>query len=104
MLLSRGCILNTRLKIRLSIPTFVCFQVGIVGRTGAGKSSITQSLFRLIESTEGFITIDGVCTSSLGLHDLRHKLTILPQVCSLEKMLNNIGVSYRYTLLHLLYS
>ncbi|XP_046560393.1 multidrug resistance-associated protein 1-like [Haliotis rubra] len=54
-------------------------KVGIVGRTGAGKSSLTLSLFRLIEAAGGEIVIDGVSINSLGLHDLRGKLTILPQ-------------------------
>lgn len=56
-------------------------QVGIVGRTGAGKSSLTLSLFRVIESAAGSIVIDGVDISKLGLHELRNSLTILPQVC-----------------------
>ena len=58
------------------------FQVGIVGRTGAGKSSLTLALFRIIEASRGSIVIDGVNTSDLGLHDLRSKLTIIPQVTS----------------------
>ncbi|KAJ6647722.1 Multidrug resistance-associated protein 1 [Pseudolycoriella hygida] len=54
-------------------------KVGIVGRTGAGKSSLTLSLFRIIESAGGSIIIDGQDISSLGLHDLRSRLTIIPQ-------------------------
>jgi len=54
-------------------------KVGIVGRTGAGKSSMTVALFRLIEAVSGSIHIDGLCISDLALYDLRSKLTILPQ-------------------------
>ncbi|OQR74446.1 multidrug resistance-associated protein 1-like [Tropilaelaps mercedesae] len=54
-------------------------KVGVVGRTGAGKSSLTLSLFRLIEAASGYISIDSVNVSRIGLHDLRSKLTIIPQ-------------------------
>ena len=55
-------------------------RVGIVGRTGAGKSSLTLSLFRIIEAAGGSIEIDGVNVSQLGLIALREALTIIPQV------------------------
>uniref|UniRef100_A0A673JQ38 Multidrug resistance-associated protein 1 n=1 Tax=Sinocyclocheilus rhinocerous TaxID=307959 RepID=A0A673JQ38_9TELE len=54
-------------------------KVGIVGRTGAGKSSLTLGLFRIIEAAQGEIRIDGVNIAELGLHELRSRITIIPQ-------------------------
>lgn len=54
-------------------------KVGIVGRTGAGKSSLTLAIFRMIEASEGHIVIDDIQTDKIGLFDLRSRLSIIPQ-------------------------
>jgi len=54
-------------------------RVGVVGRTGAGKSSLTLALFRFIPIRGGTVYIDGIDTSKIPLHDLRSRLAIIPQ-------------------------
>ena len=58
-------------------------KVGVVGRTGAGKSSLTLALFRIIEPAKGNISIDDLNTSTIGLLDLRGRLAIIPQDAAL---------------------
>ncbi len=69
-------------------------RVGIVGRTGCGKSTLVQCLLRLLEAESGHITIDGVDISKLGLHKLRTCVSVIPQCpvlyggCSLRENLD----------------
>lgn len=54
-----------------------------MGRTGAGKSSLALGIFRILEAAKGEIYIDGVNIAEIGLHDLRSRITIIPQVLQL---------------------
>ncbi|KAL7112723.1 hypothetical protein ACP275_04G019900 [Erythranthe tilingii] len=54
-------------------------KIGVVGRTGGGKSTLIQVLFRLVEPSGGKIIIDSIDISALGLHDLRSRFGIIPQ-------------------------
>uniref|UniRef100_A0A1B6GY24 ABC transporter domain-containing protein n=1 Tax=Cuerna arida TaxID=1464854 RepID=A0A1B6GY24_9HEMI len=76
------------LQYRSSLPTVLhevtfkvkdCEKLGIVGRTGSGKSSLTTALFRLVELSAGTVEIDQLNISSLDLSHLRTQLTIIPQ-------------------------
>lgn len=63
-----------------------------MGRTGAGKSSLLSALFRIAEP-EGVLEIDGIQITDLGLHDLRSKLSIIPQVS--DNVVTTISVKYK---------
>ena len=54
-------------------------KIGIVGRTGAGKSTLIQIISRIVEIEKGTMTIDGVNTSDLPLDQLRNAITVIPQ-------------------------
>ncbi|KAG8979667.1 hypothetical protein FRB94_011257 [Tulasnella sp. JGI-2019a] len=86
----RGCIefKDVRLRYREGLPEVlkgVSFstrpgeKIGVVGRTGAGKSSLLQALFRIVEVSGGQITIDGRDLSTMGLDVLRKSIAVIPQ-------------------------
>jgi ABC-type multidrug transport system fused ATPase/permease subunit len=65
-------------SLTLTIPGGA--HIGIVGRTGAGKSSLMSLLFRLVEPSGGMVKIDGYNIANLGLQRLRSAINIIPQV------------------------
>lgn len=74
---------SIKIMISYSSIVYLCFfvilKIGIVGRTGAGKSSMIQALFRMAE-LDGRIFIDGIDTKEISLYELRRHISIIPQV------------------------
>jgi ABC-type multidrug transport system fused ATPase/permease subunit len=71
---------NTEIILRdLSFEVKPRQKIGVVGRTGAGKSTICLSLSRIVEIASGTINIDGVNISDLPLNELRRRITVIPQ-------------------------
>ncbi|KAH9924948.1 multidrug resistance-associated ABC transporter [Amylocystis lapponica] len=58
-------------------------RVGLLGRTGSGKSTLAMSILRFVDPSSGRITIDGIDISTIGLHDLRSRITFIPQDATL---------------------
>jgi len=83
-------------QLTLSVPAGS--RVGVVGRTGSGKSTLCQTLFRLLEADHGLISIDGIDISKVGLHRLRKSISVIPQMptlfsgCSVRENLDLFNV------------
>jgi ABC-type multidrug transport system fused ATPase/permease subunit len=70
---------NTSMILKnLSFEVKPCEKIGVVGRTGAGKSTICISLNRIVELFSGSIMIDGANISDLSLHEIRKRITVIP--------------------------
>ncbi|XP_004510355.1 ABC transporter C family member 8 [Cicer arietinum] len=86
----QGLEIRYRLNAPLVLKGITCTfkegsRVGVVGRTGSGKSTLISALFRLVEPSRGDILIDGMNICSMGLKDLRMRLSIIPQEPTLFK-------------------
>lgn len=74
-------------------------KIGVVGRTGAGKSTIILSLLRILEIESGTIEIDGVDISKINLNELRKKITVILQDPQLfeGKLRDNVDPLVKYS-------
>ena len=91
---------NTELVLKSITAVIKPYEkIGIMGRTGSGKSSLVNSLFRVIEPVEGKIVIDGINIALIGLNRLRQKLSVIPQDPALfqGKLRNNIDPLNQFT-------
>ena len=99
-----GVCMRYRPSLDLVLAGFSCeieggSKVGVVGRTGAGKSSILQVLFRLVNPESGTIYIDGMDYRGLGLHQLRGQMSVIPQSAVLfaATIRENLDPFHRYS-------
>ena len=91
---------NTPLVLKnLNLEIKPMEKIGVVGRTGSGKSTLCLCLFRILEATEGKITIDDVDISTINLDRLRDSITVIPQEPTLIEgsLRENIDPGKKYT-------
>lgn len=65
-------------------------KIGIVGRTGCGKSTLMNTLLRIVEPSGGQVVIDGVDLANVPLHELRSRIALVPQVRVVKQSINQL--------------